>query len=510
MLPHWALGQAPAGNKSLVGLWKGPLPVPGGTQPIQIVIQEGNAGRPTAELTLPLKKGAKFPMTVTLRSDTVVFYAPSADCRFISRRSADGKELRGQWIQTGFQAPLVLSLEVPAPATAKAKSGAAPAKGGSTMPVAPLFVSSFHTEAVTMKNEADKVTLAGTLTMPDGDGPFPAVILLSDIGAQDRDAVWGDYKLFGGLASYLSRYGIAVLRLDDRGVGQSTGNGKTATTAELVRDAQAGLTYLRTHPNIDPARLGLLGHGEGGNVALLTAARQPAPGFVVALAAAGVMGQELMSRQPEPINPADTAKAGSARRAAQAEMVKQVAKMRSAGSNAAQIDTYVAQQRLRMKSEERKQAEGTIKFRRAMLEIVKQTKSDDQAQAIVMNMLRQRYPNEDPTVLRARAAELTTPWNRYFLQFDPRAELAKVQCPVLLLQGTDDELVEAETNLPMLEKGLKSNKQVTVRRLPGVNHLFQAPQAELLASPDGQKATAIIAPAALESIRDWVLQQTGK
>ncbi|GAA4365411.1 alpha/beta fold hydrolase [Hymenobacter saemangeumensis] len=502
MLPKLAAAQTPAAP-SLAGIWKGPLPVPGGSQPVQIGIQE-TGGRTIAELTLALKKGTHYPMTMTRRGDTVVFYAPTADCRFISRLSADGKELRGQWIQTGFKAPLVLSKQVAEPVAKPAAAAPAPAPTA-----APLIVSTFRTETVTVNSVADKVKLAGTLTMPDGNGPFPAVVLLSDIGEQDRDATWGDYKLFGGLATYLSRYGIAVLRLDDRGVGKSMGSSKTATTADLVRDAQAALTYMRTLPKVDPARLGVIGHGEGGNVALLTAARVPSPSFAVTLAAGGVLGQELLARQPEPFNQVDTARLGTERRAAQAELTKQVAKLRAGGSNAAQIDTYVAQQRLKQKADERKQIEATIKFRRAMLEIVKQTPNDDQAQAILFNMLRQRYPNEDPGELRNRALDLTTPWNRYFLTFDPKDELGKIQCPVLVLQGLEDNLVDPTENLAVLEKGLKGNKKVVVRRLPGINHLFQAPEASLLAGSDGQKPAAIIAPTVLESIRDWVLQQTG-
>jgi pimeloyl-ACP methyl ester carboxylesterase len=333
------------------------------------------------------------------------------------------------------------------------------------------------------------------------------VVLLSDLGMQDRDATAGVYRLFGGLSNYLSRYGIAVLRFDDRGVGQSGGSTAATTTAERVQDAQAGLAYLRSLSSIDPVHIGLIGHGEGGNVALLAAGQPLAPNFVVTLAASGLMGQELLARQPEPINPVDTAQAGVARRKMKREVLVQAEKLRAAGSNAAQIETYLAQQQLKMRNEDRKQAEAMAKFRRSMLEIVKQTPGNDQAQAIVVNMLRQRYPDEQPTVLRTRAVDFTSPWNRSFVRFDPRLELGKVQCPVLLLQGTDDTEVEAEPNLAVLEKGLKNNKKVTVRRLVGVNHQFQAPAAQLLASADGQKAEPIIAPAALEAVRDWVSQQ---
>ena len=293
-------------------------------------------------------------------------------------------------------------------------------------------------------------------------------------------------------------------------MGQSGGNGSLATTADLVSDAQAGLSFLRVRPSIDPARTGFIGHGEGGNVALLAAVQPLPPGFVVTLAASGLVGLDLLASQPEPVaNPADTARAAVARRLAWAEVLKKADILRASGSNAAQVETYVAQQRLRVKIEERKQVESTLKFRRAMLEIVKQTDSDDQAQAIVVNMLRQRYPNQDPTLTRGRATQLITPWYRYYLKFDPQTSLAQVKCPVLLLQGTDDPEVNAATNLPALEKGLKGNKRVTVRRLPGINHWFQLPASEQLTVP-GSSPDLVIAPVVLDSVRDWVLSETAK
>ncbi|WP_310397944.1 alpha/beta fold hydrolase [Hymenobacter sp.] len=472
---------------SLAGLWKGPLPIPGGSLPIQLTILQPGANKLLATLDLPAKRLNRIPASVTFRGDTLVFYAATAECRFACVPSADGQELRGTWTQPGLLVPLVLR---------RAAEGAAPAVSGSRAGAAP--VTTYHIETVTLTSQPGDVRLVGTLSIPDGPGPFPAAALLSDMGPHDRDARQGDYRLFAVLASALARQGIAVLRLDDRGVGESGGAGALATTADLVRDAQAALTYLRLRPSIDPSRTGLIGHGEGGNVALLAAAQPLPPAFVVALAAAGLPGQELLANQPEPTpTPADTARAGAARRRASAEVLSQAAKLRSSGSNAAQVDTYLAQQRLKAKVEERKQADAARKFRRAMLEIVRQNSDDDQAQAIVVNMLRQRYPDGDPAAARARAAQLVTPWYRYYLRFDPQPGLAEVRCPVLLLQGTDDAEVNAAANLLVLEKGLKGNKRVTARRLPGVNHLFQAPTDE--------PATPGLAPGLVDTVRDWVL-----
>jgi len=481
----------PAGP--LAGVWNGPLAIPGGSLLIQIIILQSGANKLIASLDLPAKRLNRIPASVTERGDSLVFYAPAADCRFVCQRSADGQELRGRWAQPGLRVPLSLHRATGAVALAGARAGA---RAKALAPV----VTTYHIEVVTITSQPGSVALAGTLSIPDGPGPFPAAVLLSDMGAQDRDTRQGQYRFFAQMASYLARQGVAVLRLDDRGVGKSGGSLAATTTADLVHDAQAGLTYLRLRPTLDPARTGLIGHGEGGNVALLAAAQPVPPTFVVALAASGLVGQELLANQPEPITtPADTALVGAARRQTWAEALRTAEKLRNSGSNSAQVEMYLAQQRLKAKTEERKQAEATLKFRRAMFEIVRQTANADQAQSIVVNMLRQRYPTLDPAVARTRAGEFITPWFRYYLKFDPQPTLSAVTCPVLLLHGTSDPEVNIATNLPALEKGLKANKRVTVRRFPGVNHWFQGPAG----APD----TPEVAPVVLETLRDWVLQR---
>ncbi|SFQ52933.1 alpha/beta hydrolase [Hymenobacter arizonensis] len=503
LLPALGWGQAslpPA--PELAGVWAGPLAIPGGSLPLQLTIVQASANKLTATLDLPAKRLTRTPVAVTLRGDTLVFYAATADSRYVCVPSANGQQLRGTWVQPGLRVPLTLSRVVeggaPLVATGAAAAGAVP------------VATTYHTEQVMLSSQPGNVQLAGTLSIPDGPGPFPAAVLLSDFGDHDRDARQGNYRFFAAIASALARQGIAVLRLDDRGVGQSTGSGALVTALDHVRDAQAALSYLRLRPTIDPARTGLIGHGEGGNMALLAAVQLLPPSFVVTLAAAGVEGLEVLASQAEPIgSAADTAQVGAAHRQAWADVLSKAAKLRSSGSNAAQVETYVSQQRLKMKAEERKQAEAMRKFRRSMFEIVRQTPNNDQAQAIVVNMLRQRYPNQDPAVTRQRATDLTTPRYRSFLAFDPQPGLSGVQCPVLLLHGTDDAEVNATTNLTSLEKGLKANKRVTTRRLVGVNHWFHTPATELIANADG-KVDPIISMLMLDTLRDWVQLQVGK
>ncbi|MDQ2769811.1 MAG: alpha/beta fold hydrolase [Bacteroidota bacterium] len=506
LTPRYLLAQTPAALPAaslpasdapgLAGLWQGMLPIPGGSVPVTFTVQLPAANKLIATLDLAARKQTSLPTSVTLRGDTVIFFTPKAGCRYTCLLSADRQELRGTWVQPGLNVPLNLRRATTQPGTSAAST------------TLPAVATTYHTEPVTITTQAGNVVLAGTLSIPDGAGPFPAAVLLSDMGPHDRDARQGGYRPFADLSASLARQGIAVLRLDDRGVGQSSGDSRLATTADRVRDAQAALSYLRLRPTLDPSRVGLIGHGEGGNVALLAAGQPQPPNFVVGLAAAGIGGLDLLTYQAEPLSPADTARLGTARRQALADIATKAKELRASGSNSAQIDTYVAQQQLKLRSAERKQAEAMLKFRRAMFDIIRQTSSNEQAQAIVKNMLTQRYPDQEAALLRTRAEGLTTAWYRDYLKFDPQTGLDQVQCPVLLLNGTDDAEVNAATNLTALEKGLKANKRVTVRRLPGVNHWFQTPAAEMIRNADGS-VDPVLAPVVAATLHEWIAQQSG-
>ncbi|WP_035567960.1 alpha/beta hydrolase family protein [Hymenobacter sp. IS2118] len=337
-------------------------------------------------------------------------------------------------------------------------------------------------EAVAVTSPAGGVRLNGTLRLPKGGGPFPAVVLLAERGADLSDPNSGSNQLLGSLADYLVNQGIAVLRLHERGQGGSGGSIATTTLAERSADAIAALNYLRTRPQLDVTRLGLIGHGEGGNVALLAGAQPLAPSFVVALAAAGLPGRELLASQPIMYGKVlgdDSTDVQRRRkyRQEQAVALVEAEKLRAHGSNAAQVQTYLDQQHLRQKAAMRRDAESSLKHQRDMLEIVRQTPDNSQAQAILSNMMRQRYPNIAPADVQATVHTLTTPAYRNFLGFDPQLALAQVQCPVLLLQGDEDAEMNAPLNLALLKKGLRRNPRVAEIHYAGLNHALQITSA---------------------------------
>jgi alpha-beta hydrolase superfamily lysophospholipase len=347
----------------------------------------------------------------------------------------------------GYKAPLVLTFS------------ALPAMNAKNVRLTPPY----REEEATFSNLTVNFRLSGMLTIPAGPGPFPAVVLLSDSGPQDRDGTVGDFATLGLLADYLTRRGVAVLRFDDRGVGKSEGT-PALTTLDLVSDAQAGMNFLRTRPEIDLSHLGLIGHGEGGNVALLAAAQPLPPAFVVALSAYGLPGRDIVVQQ-------------------------QATTLRTLGTDNAQI-------------------EAATKRQQAMLEIIRQTTDNSQAQAIVANMLKQNNAAIDNATAQASAAEMTSARYRYFLAFNPVEKLTAVNCPVLLLNGISDLTINADANLNALTKGLKLNKSVTVKKLVGVNHLYQSDPAKWPIVNGQQQPN--FSPEAQETIREWILAQAKK
>lgn len=362
-------------------------------------------------------------------------------------------------------------------------------------------------EAIVLTSPAGGVRLNGIMRLPNGPGPFPAVVLLPERGSDDSNPNSADNQLLGSLADYLVSQGMVVLRLHERGNGGSEGSNATTTLAERSADAIAALNYLRTRPQVDVTHLGLIGHGEGGNVALLAGAQPLAPTFVVALAAAGLPGKELLANQPVMYGKVLGNDSTDAQRQRQYQLEaaaaeQEAARLRAHGSNAAQVQTYLDQQRLRQKAAMRRDEENLVKHQRAMLEIVRQTPDNAQAQAILSNMLRQRYPNIAPADVQASVQALTTPAYRNYIAFDPQATLPNVKCPVLLLQGDNDTEVNSNVNLTLLKKGLRNNAKVAELRMPGLNHALQ-----FSSLATGGVYPAPVSPDAQADIRTWIAGQ---
>jgi uncharacterized protein len=329
---------------------------------------------------------------------------------------------------------------------------------------------SYTSEDVTFSNDNFNIKLAGTLTIPAGNGPFPAVILITGSGGQNRNEELMGHKPFWVIADYLSRNGIAVLRYDDRGVGKSQGTQLNATTADLATDARAAFSFLKNNRRINQKEIGLIGHSEGGLIAPIIASDNPDISFIVSLAGPGVTGQQIVIRQAQEIG-------------------------RLSGSSEKQIkETTETNKKLYAvlrKEKDNKKAE--VKIIALYKEILEKKKTPKTETENAVNQL------------RATFGASTYTWFRYFIMTDPAIFWKEVKCPVLALNGEKDLQVAAHENLPAIEKALKSsgNKSIKTIKLNGLNHLFQHCKTGLPAEYGQIEET--FSPEALRIITDWIL-----
>jgi pimeloyl-ACP methyl ester carboxylesterase len=374
-----------------------------------------------------------------------------AQGQFAGEISKDLQSITGTWSQGPNNLPLVLNRAKDADVVAETPH-----------PQTPKRPLPYREEDVSYANPAAPgVTLAGTLTVPSGKGPFPAVLLITGSGAQDRDETLLGHKPFFVLSDYLTRKGIVVLRVDDRGFAKSTGNFATATSADFATDAEAGVAFLKQRPEIDTKKIGLIGHSEGGIIAPMVAARNGDVAFVVMMAGSGVAGDEVLAEQVRMLNA-------------------------SAGVPPEKLAQIVVEER-------------------EVLAIVKSVKDDVEAAKQLRARLTGKMP-DGQLALQLRTS--LSPWFRYFLAYDPSGELRKLTVPVLAINGQKDTQVSPQQNLPAVRKALEraGNKDFETAELPGLNHLFQTAKTGLPAEYGLNEET--IAPAALDKIGAWVLAHT--
>ena len=302
----------------------------------------------------------------------------------------------------------------------------------------------YTVEDVTFDN--GDITLAGTLTLPPTEGAHPVVVLVSGSGPQDRDESLGGgiaIKPFRLLADALTRAGIAVLRYDDRGVGESTGDFAAATTDDFASDAEAAIAYLLTRDDINADEIGLLGHSEGGLVAAMLGASNEDLDFIVSLAGPGVSGRDVLLLQN--------------RRLMEAE-----------GATEEDIETQVAfVESLFLHLGDPAGIEQLV-YEHTLAQIA--ALPEDQ-QALVGDA--ETYAR---TIAAQAAQQYGSAWFESFINYDPAPDWAQTTIPVLGLFGGKDVQVDAEQNAPALEAALEAagNEDFEIVVLPDANHLFQA------------------------------------
>jgi hypothetical protein len=318
---------------------------------------------------------------------------------------------------------------------------------------------------VTFDDAASHVRLAGTLTLPQGAGPFPAVVLVSGSGPNTRNEPIMNHQLFLVLADHLTRHGVAVLRYDKRGTGTSTGDYAKATTQDFADDADAAAAFLRARKEIDPAKVGLIGHSEGGLIAPMVAVADPKVDFIVMMAGPGVDGAQVLTEQGRLIT-------------------------KAMGLSDAQV------------------AE-TSALREKLIAIVR-TEKDPAVAAAKMRALIAADPklkDTPPAAIEAQISAINSDWFRFFFNYDLAIALRQVRCPVLAMIGSKDLQVPPDQNLPAIRAALAHNPDAEVEELPSLNHLFQT--AKTGAVGEYGEIEETLAPVALDLMTGWILKRVG-
>jgi pimeloyl-ACP methyl ester carboxylesterase len=447
----WTQGQAlpltftrAVKSSDIDGAWQGTLDV-GGTKLRTVFHLTTTKDGLAATLDSPDQGAAGLPVASARREGaTLTLQMPSLGAQYHGTIAKDLSAIDGTFTQGGASLPLTLK---------RAADGKPPEPRRPQNPVKPY---PYRAEDLQYENPRAGIELAATLTIPPGKGPFPAAVLITGSGQQDRDESLLGHKPFLVLSDYLTRRGIAVLRSDDRGAGGSGGDFAKSTTADFATDTEAAVAYLKTRPEVDPHRIGLIGHSEGGVIAPMVAARNRDVAFIVMMAGTGVPGDQIVTAQVV------------------------------AGAEAAGVDRETA-------------AKAGVQERR----ILNLVENETDAGALKVKLAAELgYP---PAQLDAVYSQLTSPWYRYFLTYDPAPALRKVTCPVLAIIGEKDTQVPPKLNLPAIRKALEDggNRHFEVDELPGLNHLFQ--HAKTGAVSEYGQIEETIAPEALEKMATWIL-----
>lgn len=420
--------------------------------------------RYTGTLDSPDQGGYGLPITdIILKQDSIVINADLIKGIALGVVT-DQEKITGTWRQPSFNMDVTLNKT-----------------SGKTYrayrPQHPLPPFPYRSQEVSYFSEDKQVRFGGTLTLPAQGNAFPAVILISGSGPQDRDGRIFDHKPFLVIADHLTRHGIAVLRVDDRGVRATKGDFANATSANFVKDVLAGVTYLKTRKEINPLKIGLIGHSEGGSIAPMVAAGNKEIAFIVLLAAPGITGKEILLTQNK-------------------------AMFLSAGSDSLSVAVYMKL------------------FERILDDCLQQSDSAT-ASNITKQHLLEWQQSAPPEVVKqlgmqdAKAANTITaglvksfrqPWMQYFLTHDPAPPLTKVQCPVLAINGSKDLQVMAGPNLAAIKQALQQggNKHFETMEIKGLNHLFQTANTGNLR--EYSTITETFSPQVLDIMTTWILK----
>lgn len=448
------------------GIWEGDLDA--GIQKLRLVITITGDNAANMKLTMqaPQQSPAHLPAdTVFMEGASTIGMEMKKFKISFKGTLVNDSIISGNFVQ-GAVMPLQLKKVVKASVIEKAKR-----------PQTPKPPFPYKSIDVSFSNKDHSLTFGGTLTIPDtsAGSKYPAVILISGSGPQDRDETMFGHKPFAVIADHLTRKGFAVLRVDDRGVGQSTGNRAVATSADFADDTETAIDYLKTNRFINN-KIGLIGHSEGGMIAPLVASRRKDVQFIVLLAGPGIPCADLMAEQ-------------------------NVAIFKSNGLNPGIADVYGPLFKKLVLAIARSK-DSALAFNRGVNVV-----NNWHAPISAKKVFKVIDEEEKRAYVKAMADEIYNPWYRYFVTYDPAPALKKLSCAVLALNGSKDLQVLPASNLQGIQNALKKSKtkNYEIKEIPQLNHLFQTCNSCTL----GEYSTLeeSFSPAALDIITEWLLKQ---
>jgi len=445
-------------GQDITGQWNGVLKVQG-TQ-LRLVFNVTKTENGFSSTMDSPDQGAKgIPVTHTT-FDSLKIKFEVATARIEYNGELKENEIIGTFKQGGQEFPMNLSRKAIEKEVAK-------------RPQEPTKPYQYYSEDVTFENIKDSISLSGTLTLPTKSGNFPVVILITGSGPQNRDEALLGHKPFLVIADYLTKNGIAVLRYDDRGVGQSKGDFKTATSADFATDVESAITYLKTRKEINKKQIGLVGHSEGGLIAPIVAAKSKDVSFIILLAGTGIQGDKLLLLQEELIS--------------RVNGVSETDIKKSIEKNSKLFEMVV-------------KSNDTMKLKTDLTNLINESLKNDTSAEMLNGMTKDEF-------VSMQVNQISSPWMQYFIKFDPATTLEKVKCPVLAINGEKDLQVPPKENLTAIKNALAKggNKNVTIKELPNLNHLFQ--ECNTGSPNEYSSIEQTFSPTALDEITKWIKLQ---
>ena len=434
-------------SQDITGQWHGVLKVQGIQLRIVFNIDQSDSGY-SSTMDSPDQGAKGIPVTTTNFDNSVLLLDISnAGIQYEGTLKTENAFI-GTFKQGGQSLPLNLTREKPEEKVIR--------------PQEPIKPYPYHSEEITFENTKDKIVLAGTLTLPERDGNFPAVILISGSGPQNRDEELLGHKPFLVLSDYLTRNGIAVLRFDDRGTAKSTGDFNNATTFDFAKDVESAIEYLHKRKEINKDKIGLIGHSEGGIIASIIASENKNIDFIVLMAGSTLRGDKLLLLQKYLIET-------------------------QIGINKQLVETN------------QKIFAGAYEI--ILDESLENELISDTLSKYFTSKYGQALPEKQKTAL---VNQLSTAWMINIIRLDPAIYLEKISCPILAIVGSKDLQVPSKENLEIIENifAESENTRVKTKELDGLNHLFQECETGMVSEYATIEQT--ISPIALKEILNWI------